>query len=322
MSRKMRIALVHGGTSTESAISTKNAISIKEALIESEHEVQMMDFDQQIWNSLCKYAPDLVFVAVQGKNHGDGTLQSICEHLRIPYTGSKATAAALINHKALCKYICSYQGVRTPEFLCYDRKVFFSSSEQVVWDNIESHLSFPVVAKAVTQGGSFGIELIRSKQDYEKIACVFDFDDEIIIERYVKGPFLTMSVLEIDGEVRLLTPLYGENIDSIPGELTLFNKDFRAIRAEITQAQLKEIEAMSLCAFRTLLARNYCRIDFMIDETTGLPYFIEINAVPGLKPASFFPQAAEMSGISMKQLVQIIVENERTGTAQTIGART
>lgn len=59
-------------------------------------------------------------------------------------------------------------------------------------------MTYPFVAKGITQGGSYGIEYIQSREYYEKIARTFDFDDEIIIERFIKGKFITAPILEID----------------------------------------------------------------------------------------------------------------------------
>ena len=172
-------------------------------------------------------------------------------------------------------------------------------------------MSYPVVAKAVSQGGSFGIELIKSCDDYELIAKTFDFDDEIIIERFIEGKFLTTSVLEIQHKPRVLPTLMGFNVDELPGELILFNRPFLAKKAEVPQNLREELEHTALRVFNILGGKSYGRVDFMIENETNMPYFIEINAVPGLKPESFFPQAAEQFGISFNELIKIITDNER-----------
>lgn len=308
--QKLRIALVHGGTSSESRISTKNAHAIQQALLALGHDVRPIEYDRTICTQLVRFAPDLVFISVQGKGHGDGTIQAICDHLGLPYTGSKTTAAAIINHKAHCKKIARYHGIRTPDFLCFGKNRFFASPPDAVFDQIENNLAYPVVAKGTTQGGSFGVTLIRSRQDYDRFVCAFEWDDEIIIERYLAGPFVTGSVLEEDKKLTTLTPLIGENTSPPLEGLTLFNRDFRAYKADLPRVLLDEIETMALNIAEALQARNYCRVDFMIDALTGLPHFLEINAVPGLKPESFFPQAAALSGMSLTELIGRIVENE------------
>lgn len=306
----MNIAIVHGGTSTESAISTLNANYIAIALNENGHTIKMVEFGENTYQELQSTRPDLVFIAVQGKNHGDGTMQSLCEVLNLPYTGSKAAAAALINNKSSCKSICAYHQIRTPEFLSYSKSDFFQTPRLEVMAAIERHMNYPVVAKAVSQGGSFGIELIKTRDDYELIAKTFDFDDEIIVERFIEGKFLTTSVLEIQHKPTALPTLMGFNVDELPGELILFNRPFLAKQAEVSQNLREELERTSLRVFHILGGKSYGRVDFMIEDATNLPYFIEMNAVPGLKPESFFPQAAEQLGISFNELIKIITDNE------------
>lgn len=306
----MNISVVHGGTSAESDISTKNANYIARALSENGHDVRMLEFDENTYLKLHSSRPDLVMIAVQGKKHGDGTMQSLCEVLGLPYTGTRAVAAALINNKFICKSICECHKIRTPEYVYFSRSAFFRTSRNDIINEIERHMKCPVVAKAVSQGGSFGIELVKTWDDFDLIAKTFEFDDEIIIERFIKGEFVTVSVLEIDNRPTALTVLEGYNVDKIYGELILFNRPFKARRAELSGNLLEELEHTALSVFKILGGKNYGRVDFIIEDETGLPYFLEINAVPGMKPESFFPQAAEMSGISFNELIRIITDNE------------
>lgn len=311
--KKINIAVVHGGNSSESTISTKNAKHIATALVENGHTVSMIEFDENVYMNLKESKSQLVFIAVQGKYHGDGTLQAICEHLKLPYTGSKASAAAVINDKCVCKKICNYHGIKTPEFIYINKKDFFSVPKENFLEQIESRIKYPFVSKGIAQGGSFGIEYIESREDYEKIARTFEFDDEIIIERFIKGTFVTTPMLEIENKVVPLTTVSAENLVDEQEELLLFNKTFIVKDSHLEEGLKEKINNISIEVFNILSAKNYARIDYMIEDETGIPYFIEINAVPGLKPESFYPQAAKKYGINFNDLIEIIVENEFRG---------
>ncbi len=306
----MNIAVVHGGTSSECAVSTKNAGYIAKALEANGHIVSLLEFDVNIYMNLQKNKPQLVFIAVQGKYHGDGTVQAICEHLRLPYTGSKATAAAIINDKCLCKKLCAYHGIKTPAFIYVNKQTFLAMPKVQLLEKIEKVMSYPVVAKAITQGGSYGIEYIRSREDYEKIAQTFNYDDEVIIEQFIKGKFVTTPILEIEKVPVALPTISGENMLGEQTDIILFNKDFTVIEPDISAELKEELAKISIEVFNIVNAKNYARIDYMIEEETNLPYFIEINAVPGLKPESFYPHAATKYGLSFNDLIEIIVKNE------------
>ncbi|UNC93516.1 D-alanine--D-alanine ligase family protein [Candidatus Contubernalis alkaliaceticus] len=310
MKTKLNIIVVHGGASSEKAISTINAGYIARSLEETGHEVCMLEFDENTERVLAAQKPKLVFIAVQGKHHGDGKLQSICEHLKLPYTGSKAAAAAIINDKFMCKEVCAKHGIRTPEFICIHKEQYFEVPKEEILKKIKKVMPFPVVAKAVGQGGSFGIEYIESEKDYEKIAATFAFDDKIIIERFIKGKFITISILEIQKKPTALPALSAEILPGEQNDILLFNQSFVMKDANLSARLQEETDETSLKVFNIINAKNYARVDYIIEEQTGLLYFLEINAVPGLKPSSFYPLSAEKYGISFNDLIETIVSNE------------
>ena len=74
-----------------------------------------------------------------------------------------------------------------------------------------------------------------------------------------------------------------------------------------TEAELQELARR---AFRVVNARGYARVDFMYDRNGArTPYLLEINAVPGLKPTSLFPPAAEMAGLPYDEMIGTILED-------------
>lgn len=312
-----KIAVVYGGTSAEKEASRENAVRIHRALADMGHQAKLMNYDENIVENLKCCRPSCVFLCVQGKGHGDGTLQAICDHLGIPYTGSKMTAAAVINDKKICKELCRVHGIRTPEDKSLTRRQF----EKLVYggrpgqakvpdlaalEHFLEALGYPFVAKGDTQGGSYGIELIKSPADLEKIERLYDYDDELLFEQFIGGRFLTVSLLERAGAVEVLPVLEGSNPEK--GEMILFNRPFTVQRAEICAELETELGEQALRLFELFGARGYGRVDFMLDEQ-GKPYFLEMNAVPGMREESFYPVAAELAGIRFEELVGIILES-------------
>ncbi|MDR2500791.1 MAG: ATP-binding protein, partial [Treponema sp.] len=174
-----KIALIHGGTSTEQAVSTINAGHIEAALARQGYKTFMVTYNRDMVENLRSLAPDLAWVCVQGKGHGDGTVQSILDFMGIPYTGSRALGAQIINDKILCKELFKLAGIRTPDWRVISLGDYRSGKIDF------SAFGYPFVAKAPTQGYSFGIELIESPGDLSKIDAVFAFDDPIYIEKFI-----------------------------------------------------------------------------------------------------------------------------------------
>ncbi|MDR2630298.1 MAG: hypothetical protein LBC60_05185, partial [Spirochaetaceae bacterium] len=189
----MKVIIVHGGTSTEEAISTRNAIHVEEVLSRLGYETELVPYDQDMLEKLRLKAPDVVFICVQGKGHGDGTIQALLDFLKIPYTGSKTLGAAIINNKIVSKELFERAGIPTPLWQPLSLADFKAGNFDF------SRIGFPVVAKAPTQGGSFGIELIKSAEDIPRIESVFAYDDPILIEKFICGRFVTLGLLRRNG---------------------------------------------------------------------------------------------------------------------------
>ena len=305
-----KIAVVYGGTSAEKKASEMNAVRICRALKNMGYKAELIDYDGMIVEHLKEYEPDCVFLCVQGKYHGDGTLQAICDHLGIPYTGSGMTAAAVINDKKICKDLCRLYGIPTPEYKSLTHREFERLSTEDIARFLEP-LGYPFVAKGDTQGGSYGIELIRSPEDLGRIGGLYEYDDELLFEQFIDGRFFTVSLLEQQGRLTALPVVEGCNPKK--EAMILFNRSFLVLPADIS-AEIKEtMVEYARQLFAILGASGYARADFMLDER-GIPYFLEMNAVPGMREESFFPVAAELAGISFEELVGTILQTRQRKT--------
>lgn len=302
----MRISVVHGGTSTEQAISTLNASYIADALKAEGYEAEMVAYEGDIMGKLRASQPDAVYLCVQGKGHGDGTLQSMLDYLGIPYTGSHTTAAAVINNKVICKELFAYANIRTPQWLTISKRTFCQRQYDF------NPIGYPFVAKAPTQGGSFGIQMIRSPEEIEDIANVFSYDNPILIERFIKGRFSTVGLLQTKKGLITLPCIesdgtYSEKDLQEPFRLVVFGEKFSVRKANFPLPVLQEMDDLARHVFRVTRAKGYARVDFMVSQEDGLPYVLEINAVPGLKPQSLYPQACRLAGIKYNSMIEEIL---------------
>ena len=330
--RRETIAVVYGGTSAEKEASRMNAVRIWKALTDTGYTAELIHYDGNIVEHLKEYKPDCVFLCVQGKYHGDGTLQAICDHLGIPYTGSGMTAAAVINDKKLCKDLCRLHGIPTPEYKSLTRR----ECERMTAERQEPErpgsegpepkgpgpkehglkrladflepLSYPFVAKGDTQGGSYGIELIRGPEDLHRIGGLYEYDDELLFEQFIDGRFFTVSLLEREGRLTALPMVEGCNPEQ--EDLILFNRPFTVLPADLPRELQEEMTEYACRLFEIFGAGGYARADFMMDER-GVPFFLEMNAVPGMREESFFPVAAELAGIPFEELVGMILKTRQ-----------
>ncbi len=304
----MNVSVVYGGTVEERGPSAKNAKDIAEVLTSLGYNAVLVEFGKDIIQQLRDLGTDVVFLCVQGKGYGDGTFQGMLDVEGIPYTGSGMREASLINDKILCKLIFDRNNVRTPKWDILDKKTYDSGKYPY------EEFGFPFVAKAPTQGGSYGIELIKGMEDIHLIENVFTFDNPILLEHYIKGRFYTVGLYDHGGEIVTLPVVEGVDLGDkerkaaeIGTDLISFTGSYGIRKSELPAELCEEFRAISEEIFRTTGARDVARVDFMLSEDNR-PYALEINAVPGLKKVSLMPKEAELAGIFYEELIEDILK--------------
>jgi D-alanine--D-alanine ligase len=304
-----KIAIVHGGTSTEQAVSTVNAGCVEAALSRRGYQTFMVNYNRDMIESLYAIAPDLVWVCVQGKGHGDGTVQAALDFMGLNYTGSGALGAQIINDKILCKELFTVAGIRTPAWQTLSRAGYAARAFDF------TGVGYPLVAKAPTQGASIGIELVMSADEHGKIEPVFVYDDPILIEKYIPGHMVTIGLLEREGTLAAFPPV-GVRTDTEADRYELIKPDNPRplVRIGLPPAVVAELEKAARAVFNVTRARDYARVDFMVSLDDGFPYALEINAVPGLRPPEsalrcYFPKGAAEAGIGYDDMIETIALN-------------
>lgn len=302
----MKVAVVYGGYSSEREASAENAEHIGAALQKKGCEVCMIPYEKDLIATLKEAQADIVYVCVQGRGHGDGTIQAMLEHEGIPFTGSGAHAAALINDKIVSKLLFERLGLPTPRWQILTKEAYADGSFDA------AAFGYPFVAKAPSEGGSFGIALIHDKQETERIEEVFAYEAPILIEDFIAGDFYTIGILEQDGALHTLPCVQGIELDAAgentdPDSLKVFTGDYTAREAGLPKPLLQEMAEMAKTVFRGIGARGVARIDFMVSRQEQKPYVLEINAVPGLKPKSLLPKEAALAGIPYEELINGIL---------------
>lgn len=302
----MTVSVVYGGTPEERGPSEKNAKDIAEALKKRDYDVKLLQFGKDIIKDLRAVSTDIVYLCVQGEGYGDGTFQGMLEVEGIPFTGSGMRAAAIINDKILCKLLFDHDGINTPKWDILRKEQYEKG------DYDYDGLGYPFVAKAPAQGGSFGIELIKTPEDLPLIEKVFDFDDPILLERYIKGKFYTVGIYAGKDGLVTLPVVEGLDLDhqddlSLKEERLITFTGTYGIRESSLSSELNlRIQKTALEVFKVTGARDLCRVDFMISKD-NTPYVLEINAVPGLKRYSLMPLSAELSGIQYEDMIEDIL---------------
>ncbi|KAF2957454.1 D-alanyl-alanine synthetase A [Thermotoga sp. Ku-13t] len=293
----MKIAVLMGGISREREISLRSGENVVKALRKLGHDVTPIDVREnflQVLPTLRGF--DLVFIALHGKFGEDGTVQALLDWLGVPYTGSGVVASALCFDK-LMTYRVVEKFVPVPEYIVVDKPTR------------ESPFGFPCVVKPRKEGSSIGVHICDGPEELEEsLKTELKLYGEMILQRYIDGRELTVSVIEMDGELRILPILelrpkrrFYDYIAKYTPNMTEF-----VLPAPLTEEEYRAVCDSCLKAFRTCECRGFARIDGILKD--GTFYFLEINTIPGMTDLSDMPASARAAGMSFEDLIDAIVK--------------
>jgi D-alanine-D-alanine ligase len=303
-----RVAVLKGGSSLERQVSLKSGGRVEDALERLGHEVVPVDVGADLITHLRAAAPDVAFVAMHGRDGEDGTVQELLEILGIPYTGSGVLACSRTIDKVLTKHLLLEAGLPTPEFFSFNETAFERLGAGQTLPAIEERLSFPIVVKPARGGSALGIKFASAAADVPgALVNAFSYDDRVLLERYVAGRDLAVSIVE-----GVALPV----VEAVPVEEDFY--DFEA-RYEIGRTQFvcpaalpdsvtARAQEIALEAYRLLGMYGFGRVDLMLEEASGELYVLEANAIPGLTETSLLPQAADAGGLGFDSVVARVLE--------------
>jgi D-alanine-D-alanine ligase len=305
----VKVAVLKGGRSLERGVSLRSGARVEDALGALGHEVVPLDVRADLVSRLREEAPDVAFVALHGRGGEDGTVQELLEILGIPYTGPGVAACIRCMDKVVCKHELRGAGLPTPDWVAFNATAFRELGAADTLEEIEARLGFPLVVKPASQGSSLGVEFAADRgQVPQALVAAFSYDDRVLLERYVKGRELAVSVL--DGE-----PL--PVVEAIPREEDFFNFEARyeigrtdyVCPADLSDEETRRVQELTTRTYETLGCSGFARVDLMLGDDGA--QVLEVNAIPGLTDTSLFPMAAEAAGIDFTQLVERILASAR-----------
>lgn len=305
------VAVLQGGRSLERQVSLKSGARVEDALQRLGHRAVAIDVGSDLVARLQEAAPDVVFVALHGRDGEDGTIQELLEVLGLPYTGSGVAACIRCWDKVLTKHLLRAVGIPTPDFHAFSETAFRELGAAQALPAIEAQLDFPLVVKPAAQGSALGIKFARTAADVPAaIVSAFSYDRKVLLERYVAGRDLAVSVVEQEDGSPLALPVVeavaeGRDFYDFEARYEIGRTRF-VCPAELPDGVAERTQELAVEAYRALGCAGFARVDLMLREDGEL-FVLEANSVPGLTETSLLPQAADAAGISFDALVERIV---------------
>ncbi len=255
------------------------------------HEVAKLGDGRELLERLLADPPEFVLNIAEG--HGvsrsrEARVPAVLEMLGIPYSGSDPLTLAATLDKDCAKRLVASAGVTVPGG-------FVLGPGDPVEPSALAGQRFPLLVKPAWEGSSKGIRgkcLVHTPGELAEVVASLrrDHRQPILVEEFIDGDELTVGMVgndppEIIGVMRVLP-----NCTDTPFIYSLeVKRDFRrqvryecpaALSADVTAA----VERAARTAYRVLGCRDVSRVDFRL--RSGVPYFLEVNPLPGLNPES------------------------------------
>jgi D-alanine-D-alanine ligase len=305
MSEFGKVAVLMGGPSSEREISFLSGNAVLKALVEKGVDAYAFDpAERDLWE-LKRDRFERVFIALHGRFGEDGTVQGALETLKIPYTGSGVMASALAMDKWRTKLVWQAAGIPTPRY-----RIVTASTD---WMRVVAELGLPLIVKPAREGSTIGITKVAGV-DHGELALAYGVaakhDDLVLIEEFVTGIELTVSVLD-----RRALPAI--RIEAPQGNYDYHHKYFSDETKYFCPCGLPaekegEIRAASLAAFDIVGCSGWGRLDLIL-RADGSYSFLEVNTSPGMTGHSLVPMAAKEAGISFAELCLSILRGAHVG---------
>jgi D-alanine-D-alanine ligase len=328
MSKRVRIAVIAGGRSSEHEISVASARSVIDALDPDRYDVETIgigrdgrwelnsgaarELERPVAETLpvptAGSAPetlgqvDVVLPILHGPFGEDGTVQGLLELAGVPYVGAGVTASALCMDKDLFKSVCRDKGIPVT------RSVTIRNG-----DGPSNPFGYPVFVKPARLGSSVGITKVASEDELQDaVELARRHDEKVLVEEFVDGVEVECGVLG-----------NREPIASLPGEIVSHGfsgvdwYDYSAkydeggmdliIPPRIPEEAIERVQQVSIDAFIASDCEGMARADCFY-SADGQVLVNELNTIPGFTATSVYAKLFEASGVPYQELLDRLIQ--------------
>jgi D-alanine-D-alanine ligase len=320
-----KIAVIAGGDSGEYEVSLRSGDNIFQQLDTSRFEPYLIHFKGSDWHYTAndgrifqidkndfsltiegkKITFDLAFIAIHGTPGENGKLQSYFEMVGQRYIGCGSFPSALTFNKFYCNLAVAQLGIPIAPSL------HFYTGDPIDVAKIEEVCGYPCFVKSCNSGSSVGVTKVHGREELEKAFTeALKYDNQLIVEKMIHGRELACGVTTAYGGVQMVA------ITEIVAHNEFYDYDAKytdvghslITPADIAPDMQELVRQYSETVFRQLDCKGIVRVDFILDEEARIPYFLEVNTVPGQTAMSIIPAQLKSQGLDVKQFYTKLVE--------------
>ena len=294
----LRAVVLAGGLTFEREVSLSSGTQVVEALLRAGLDAELRDADGDLLPGLAAAPADAVFIALHGSTGEDGAVRAVLDLAGVPYVGSPAAACRLAWDKPAAKSVVRSAGVTTPDWVALPHSTFRELGAGAVLDLIVARLGLPLMVKPASGGSALGAQKVSRVEDLPAamVSC-FAYGDTVLVERFVEGIELAVSVVDLGEGPRGLPA-----VEIVP-ESGVFDYTSRYTPgltdyhtpARVSDDVARRAAEVAVTVHEELGLADLSRTDLIVDAE-GAVHFLEVNVSPGLTETSMFPMAVEAAG--------------------------
>lgn len=320
MDKKITVAVMYGGNSSEFDISVQSAENIVNSLSSEKYEVYKVlvkgaEWTAVDWNGMQFSVDkndfsvngtrfDLAFPAIHGTPGEDGLLQGYFQSIGIPFTGSSLLTSSLTFNKFFCnQFLRNYNVSMADSVLLRKGKPYSAKA-------VLKTVGLPCFVKPNEGGSSFGISKVKREADFEAaVAHAFTESDEVIVEQFIDGTEVTCGLFKTRDKAYIFAPAEivskNEFFDFQAKYDSAYNEEI--VPARISEDLTKKVQNIASEVYDVLNCSGIVRMDFILKDDQF--YFLEVNTIPGMTAESIVPKMMAHAGMSYGEAADIIIKD-------------
>lgn len=311
----MTVIVIAGGLSHERDISLRSGRRVTQALGQAGHTVLEADVGAELVPSLQSAETPVVVPMLHGGMGEDGALREVLALLKVPFVGATGSASRLAFDKSIATKVVNAAGVKVTDQVALPHDIFRELGAPALMQALGDRLGYPLMVKPSRSGSALGA-LCVSDQEGLATALIgaYAYGPVAIVEQFIKGTELAVTVLDVDGELTALPPVEirpASGIYDYEARYTAGATRF-VTPAELPDDALMAAQELALASHRALGLRHLSRVDMVVGED-GTPVFLEANVAPGMTETSLSPLAFEAAGMDLGGVFSSLVQLARGG---------
>jgi D-alanine-D-alanine ligase len=250
-------------------------------------------------------AIDVVLPILHGPFGEDGTVQGLLELMGVPYVGAGVAASALAMDKDLFKKVLRDSGIPVARHHAIR-----------LGDAVENPFGYPVFVKPARLGSSVGITKAHDEAELAAaVGLARRHDEKVLVEEFVEGVEVECGVL--GNRVPPPVASLPGGIDTLEHEWYDYTSKYEEggmqliVPPDLPEETIELVQRRAVDAFVACDCEGLARVDFFVRASDREVIVNELNTMPGFTATSVYAKLFEASGTPYAELLDRLIELAR-----------